>query len=108
MKLTKTEFEILAHRLEVPDALADCLEQFDKDIIFEQSKFLLKNGLSIELDNLNEVQKAILIDCCEGSTFFADCNDAVASGELSKGKLLSWFRAAESLEKKLGCFVTRH
>lgn len=103
IRLTPTEIEILQHRLEVPETIADALEEeHDRETVercAESLRYYLKNCREIVLGQ-DAVADAILADCCNGSTFFGSSEDAVALGEITRGKLLNWQRAAASLEKK--------
>jgi hypothetical protein len=108
VNLSPVEFEIVEHRLAVPDALAECLSDdpeasFTHDEVYAavlQLTKQLETTRSFDTGTLRPVEKAILIDCLEGSTFFADSEDAAASGEVSRGKLLSQQKAARKLEAK--------
>lgn len=51
------------------------------------------------------LDRLILEDCAEGCTFFCDMDDAVATGELTRGKALAYRKAAKSLSAKLGVEV---
>jgi len=109
IKFTKTESEIVLHRLAVPDAIADAIEDRTnqpRDIIEWEAGILsqiIKGDLpgQLEWEELSVTEQNILIDAAEGSTFFADMDDAVACRALSQGKALAYHRAADSLEKKL-------
>lgn len=105
LTFTPSEAEILLHRLEVPDCLADALEEeFPRDkvealasMMAEQAK---AGNLVIHVATEPEAL-AILADCCNGSTFFnGGAEDAISEGALSKGKYLSQLKAARSLEEK--------
>ena len=112
MKFTPTEWEIIDHRLGAADSSAECLSDepddapADFDTLLEVCRDLEKIGGDIP--DPTELQLEVIYDCCCGCTFFADIWDEVALGNLSRGKVLAWFRAATSLEKKLGTDVTRH
>ena len=101
---TKSEWRILEHRLEVPDAIADAIsdsDEYDYEEVFSRAEKLLRGSIK----NFNSLDLAILRDCCEGSTFFCNAEDAVALGEISKGDLLASYRAAISLENKVGALI---
>ena len=87
--LTPTELEILKHRLDVPDALADAIAEengFEWDDVSDTAERLSKR---IELDHgfvsdqLTVLERIILIDCLDGSTFFGSAEDAVGCGEVT-------------------------
>lgn len=71
MKLTKAAQAILLHRLEVPDAIADALgEEWDSDEVEDAAHDLLAAISNGDLpDAVTDVERAVLIDCCEGSTY---------------------------------------
>ncbi len=78
MKLSVRQAELLQHRLDVPDALYDCmlenLPEPDKDL-FEQAvdrvaDWIKKKTLP-EAKTLNQYEHFILLDCLEGSTWCA-------------------------------------
>lgn len=110
--LTPREWDIIYHRLSVPDALADCLsddsnwdwqECFDTvcDMTIKLKIAAKENGrVEIVLDGLNDIQKASLRDCVDGSTYFASSEDALATGEINRGQLLAWTKCAHSIEAK--------
>jgi hypothetical protein len=66
VKFTPLEWEILKHRLEVPDALADCMEDGP-------------HGRQAVHD---------------------EAEDAIAAGELTRGRFLAEQKAALSIERK--------
>lgn len=105
MKFTPTQREILLHRLCVPDALADCLEEgFEREEVMFTAGVLaqqIQQGEGWDFEEASELEKAIIKDCCNGSTFFASSEDAVATGEISRGKLRRWNMAADLLEDTL-------
>ncbi len=83
MKLSVRQAELLQHRLDVPDALYDCmfstyevenLPEPDKDL-FEQAvdrvaDWIKKKTLP-EAKTLNQYEHFILVECLEGSTWCA-------------------------------------
>jgi len=109
MQFTKTEWEILEHRLDCPECLGEALEfsmEWDKETIQYVSWMMRERGRkNIPVD---KERKEILVDCCEGSTFFAGMEEAVMDGTINKGKELAYIRAANSLEEKLNCNVARN
>jgi len=110
MKFTNNEWEIVKHRLE-SDCTAETLTD-DIDITTIPGMFMY-NKIVDRLATINQhnldlsvfVDRAIIEDCCNSCTFFADIDDAVRRGELSRGKKLAYFRAAQSVEEKTGYSV---
>lgn len=107
---TPTEWEILAHRLAVSDAIADALTDDGAqwswmEIATRVDDLLGIDKDNIDLDDLSELDRAILHDCCTGSTFFADVVEAIASGQITQGWANARLKAAYSLDKKLKCPV---
>jgi len=111
LELTPVEFEIIHHRLTLWDALADCLADtfewdwqkvYDAVSDFEAMlRSAAKSGaVKIDVESLSEIEREALRDCVDGSTWFASAEDAVASGEISRGKLLAHQRLAIAIEKK--------
>jgi len=106
---TPTEWEIIEHRLACPDAIAQALTdgddecpatltEYTEDFVEKWATALWNNPQHIDLND--DLDRAIIIDCLEGSTFFCDMTDAVALGEISKGKYLAYCKASRSLEKR--------
>lgn len=109
MKFNKFEWEIIKHRLEVPYAIAEVLEDelpedFSDEALAKLCNDMLDNPDMIDLGN--PTHKAIMEDCCEGCVFFALLDDAVATSEESRTMFLNYHKAAKSLEKKIGVAVT--
>ena len=101
IKFTKSEWEILLHRLEMPDAIAECLTSNEPELFDE----FLKRIESISLVNheikVGTFEHTVIKECAEGSTYFCNILDAVAIGEITKVKQTSMNRARKSLERKL-------
>lgn len=69
MKLTRTEADILLHRLECPEHIAECVGG-DADEVVSCVAGLAKQVASKSLpDTLDATQVAVVIDCLEGSTY---------------------------------------
>jgi hypothetical protein len=97
---TPGEAQIIDHRLEVPDALAEALE-LDSDYVYDvclNFETQLKAGF---LEYKTENEKAIFEDCIEGSTVFGnyDYMEPAEKGALN--------RAVNSIEKKTGVTFPR-
>jgi hypothetical protein len=114
---TPTEWEILAHRLETPDAIADTLTDAAPgerpavmaswDDVCRRAETLATRGReAVDLDNLSGLDRTILRECCEGSTYLQGLSDAHDAGEVSTGFLLNRYKAALSLANKLDTVVT--
>lgn len=114
IKLTKAEKEILLHRLNVSEAIADVLADTLSDIIgkrieskeiYESKEFkeaIEKLYNSIEKgyipSELNELEKMILAETIEGSTYISTMIDEV--DERIIGRYISIiYRLAEKIEK---------
>lgn len=109
LRFTPTEREILLHRLGVSDAIADALSEDYPDndevmYVAEQLRLVLSGYYGnriIDTDEASRLELKILVDCCNGSTFFADADDAVDAGQINRGKLLAQQRAAGTLEARM-------
>jgi hypothetical protein len=101
--LTALEREFLLHRLEVFDAIADALEeQFDRLLTEEVAINLEREArLNHRVTITNEVERAVLIDAIEGSTFLGATFEATEAqpGAVQRYGILS--RAANGLAKKV-------
>ena len=109
--LTKTELEIINHRLSLSDALADAISDNDElNYQWEQVEAAAhqlwkrldgKAGIELDVDNLTDLDKLILVDCIEGSTFMTgDEEDEVAIGRITRGHVLQWKKAGHSIIEK--------
>lgn len=109
ISFTETEWEILKHRLECPECLSEALE-FSMDCKRERIEYLawMMKERDREDIPIDETREKILVDCCEGGTFFAGMKEAVLDGQINKGKKLAYHKAANSLEEKLNCNVARN
>ena len=115
IKLTNNEWEIVEHRLSLSDAIAEMLTdgldpdmpEDERELIFEEIEGEVETlrkttelTKTIDTDMLTRYQREALVDCMEGSTFFADMDDAVFEGEFTKGKALDLRKAGHSLQRK--------
>ena len=122
IKLTDNEWGILEHRLDIYDCIAECYadtmyveaEDRGEKMTDEQHKAAyavaydagsrlncdIRNARQIDTDKLTDLDKWILADCLDGTTFFTDMDDAVWDGELTKGKALALRKAGHSLQRK--------
>jgi high-affinity K+ transport system ATPase subunit B len=120
VKLNPLEADILGHRLEAADCIADALTDWHEDEVPELlatypdllswTRDVVENAalrLSAELGFVGGVTVAdmlsvvILEDAMSGSTYFADLGDAVARGEVSKARAAALRRARRTLHAKL-------
>ena len=84
MGITKVEAEILEHRLEVPDCLAEALEIKYEDA-FEICDRLLEMVQARMLPRkLDGVEAEVLADVINGSTMYALSETAAEEGEITK------------------------
>jgi len=99
MKLTPLELEIVKHRLEVSDAIAECLEHdgFDYDEVVARADALEKD---FTLYDDSKMDRAILADCCDGSTYFGSAEHW--SSAMYKRRR---YAAARTLGEKVGTRV---
>lgn len=103
IQFTRSEVEILSHRLGASDAVSEVLEDEwpDRDATERACRELdeaLQTGKPVEVDAL---RRAILIDCCTGSTYFGTMGAAVAEGDFSRQKWRAMMGVAVTLEEKL-------
>lgn len=109
MRLNPTKRELLLHRLD-SDVIQDCLldsdleppvseEELDEAVACLTSRVI--NEAEIDLKALNYVERLVFIDALEGSTFSAGLEDAVATGDISKGKALTIHRVVQDMEDEV-------
>ncbi|CAH2606313.1 conserved protein of unknown function (plasmid) [Rhodovastum atsumiense] len=115
VQLTLAEAELLEHRLSIPDCIADAIGDYrededgnevpcpwTRDQIEASTRGLLAQVESRRcIDLTDDLAVEIAEDCMSGSTFFADIDDAVATGELTKEQAAAYRSAAKSLCRKL-------
>jgi len=117
MHLSTLEAEILGHRLEMPDAIAEAMTEtldgepclpWSFDDVHAAAVELLE-GLPQLPDAPSALQRLILHDTASGSVFWQVAIAAVEDGDMSRGKLRSIAKAITKLEGKLtsllGCRV---
>ena len=111
-KFTPLEWEIIKHRLEVGDAIAEVMLDDDEGPFYQHGAildavdWLFANGPKYER-RLSDLEFYILRETCEGSTFFACSNSAVDAGDLNKDKLYRLNNAADILESMLNVSIPR-
>lgn len=98
---TDREKAAIEHRLGVPDSLADSLsETHSEDEVIAASESIERRLRSGDFSELSEVERDVLIDCIEGSTWFGCIDDAdVEDQKKAAGDLT---RAAKKIENLLG------
>lgn len=109
IKLTKTESDILRHRLEIGDCIADALPEYHPEDVMDVAQLLL-NRLTFDEINTSDADeigvnmtKAVLADAVEGSTWIA----ASISEGVRPQTVGRYIAAGESLAKKIGEYVGR-
>ncbi len=107
MKLSTPAQDILRHRLDVPDAIADALALTLP--VSEDACDRLKGiiGGEFTLSALNPIDRCVLLDAAQGSTYLCDLDDAVAAEDITQGRRTALLRAARELETALGVAVPR-
>jgi hypothetical protein len=107
MKLTKLEADILSHRLEISDAIADCLSEtfgYDHQIVDDRAYELCERLAATQgIPKVEcELDAEILADALEGSTYAQAAEYACYSdGEITPQAFGHIVRAAHSLEAKM-------
>jgi len=101
MELTKLEKDILNHRLEVPDSIFEALEDYTQEDIDMICELLIKGLYDDAISFNTHATNEILIDCVEGSTYWA----AADGGGASYQGLNAIIRAGKSLAKKIQIFT---
>jgi uncharacterized protein YuzB (UPF0349 family) len=107
MKISDTEWDIIEHRLGASDAIAEVLE-FEEGmdpVAVEERVDELYNGGPNSFNGESKLDLAIIRDCLDGCTMFADIDMAVFDGEITQGKMMAYYKAAYSLEEKFGVEV---
>jgi hypothetical protein len=122
IKLTDSEWAILEHRLDLTDCLAECYastmycnaEDAGRVMSDEEHKALeekaeaaavklnleIRRTREIDTDSLTELDKWLLADCLDGTTYFCGIEDAVWDKEISRGKAMSMRKAGYSIQRK--------
>lgn len=110
MKLTKTQIDIIEHRLEVPDAIADAiddsLEQIGaclNDDEFAAAVEAIRKTIRTDFDRLqlDNIEWMILEDAVMGSTYVDMADDAVSMQEITPQKAAGIANSYENLLEKL-------
>jgi hypothetical protein len=114
LRFTPMERDLILHRLGVPDALADCLSdetgddtaRFDWRAVHDAAdrmRCALEKSFELDTGTLSDLQRAILTDCIDGSTWFCGSGpeDALACGEITKSQYRTRLKATETCTAKL-------
>jgi hypothetical protein len=100
MKLTKLERNILNHRLEVPESIAEILDDYHPDDIDYVCSLLLDGKYQEAMDFSIGITTDVLVEAVEGSTAYAALIGNVSDYILKKNAL-----AGRSLAKKVQEFL---
>lgn len=109
--LAPLEAEILLHRLEAGGAIEDALCDTPPGMRRRWSRSVVARAVEQVTVALQEhrrvgvgapVVAAVLEDCVSGSTYYANLDEDVAAGELTRAKAAAVRRAGESVRAKLG------
>lgn len=105
MKFTPLEIEILKHRLEVPDCIAEALGDYHPEDVDAVCWLLITHLDRGEWppEPPGQLECDVLAEAVEGSTYCATLFD----GEQGKAKYRAACRAAEALAKKVSAIIGR-
>ncbi len=104
VRFSALEWEIIEHRLCMSDCLHDALVD-DGQYTVAQIDAACAAINPQDTDLSNPVVRAVLVDCCDSSTFFSGLQDAVATGEVSPRRAAALRRARAGLMRKLGVSI---
>jgi len=96
LKFTKLEWDIIIHRLEVPDSIYEALEDHSYEDVSTICELLISKKIKEAFDYNFEIAKEVLIDALEGSTYYA------CSCDLSHQKRHAIYQAGSNALNKLG------
>jgi hypothetical protein len=71
MGLTAAEFDMLKHRLDVPDAIVECLDDYHPSDVEDIIDCLGRGSLTDARSYSEAIAHAVLFDCVDGSTAVA-------------------------------------
>ena len=97
---TSIEWEIIDHRLNVPECIVECLPQYAPEDVDAVIGALLDRDWRAAYEHNDAITVAVLEDTINGSTFFGSIEDAVAVGDITNRKLKAYYRAAERITDK--------
>ena len=112
INFTPAEWEIIVHRLSASDVIAECLadvvdengvlvEWYDFETTEKRCLDISRNGQTA-INWSSQHDRDIVEDAITGSMYCCDLLDAVAFGEITRGKYLAIMKAAKSIESKTG------
>lgn len=100
-RLTPLEQEILNHRLDVPDAIADALPEYSNVDVADVADFLLASEVDKARAINEQLMYDVLADAVSGSVYLG------ASSEESEMKQSTIARAGNSLARKISAYIGR-
>lgn len=112
LTFTENEAEVMLHRLEFLDEVV-CGEVFPEDIDPEQAADFASSLVDLIAQHIytfpasSKLELEVLAETLEGSTFFGDTDLAVENGELTRQKVSSFKRAANSAASKIESLLGR-
>lgn len=107
--LTTKERDILCDRLSLPYCICEALEHLEyeggaiESCIEKWNKKFEEGGLFPECE-LTELDKEVLGDAMDGSTYVASIKQMYEAGEVTKGQYAAKIRIVRSIEKKMAGF----
>lgn len=110
----RTARVLLQHRLDIPDCIAECIADELPPERFE-AQYASVLGCIDTLNRLGfraaveaygaELVGEILIDCCDGSTYFGNADEAVLFGEIAASTLARHREAAREVARVVAAFT---
>jgi hypothetical protein len=105
MRITKTQSEILRHRLEVPECIAECLSEIhDPETVESRASeicdFVEDNTSLPPIES--EIDRDILADAIEGCTYYGSIEYSLPPLQVANHR-----RAGEALAKKIEKHIGR-
>lgn len=114
MKLTKTQADIINHRLTCPDAIIESLTddyatwaEDEIEAAIRDLELLVHIG-SIDVAKLTPCAVDVLANCCEASTYLTSMHDACENGDVSRHSLRAATKQAERLAEMVSRETGRH
>jgi hypothetical protein len=106
--LTESEWAVIAHRLGVPDAIADTLRDecdYNPDDVTDVCRALMRGNWGDANAISDAIVDAVLEDCIAGSTYLADLDDAVATQQVTPQQAASDKLSARFAAKKVTAYL---
>ncbi len=112
LSFTKLEIEILAHRLSIPECIAEGLTDYDPadedapPYSFDEAHAVAER-LCDEIEKHGrltfnaQIDRDVIADAVDGATFPSLVNDAFDCDDLTKAQVAAYRRAYRSIEAKL-------